>query len=35
MGIAGPGTAPAGIPSRWVPNDPMVSVAQSFPAVCG
>ena len=34
-GIAGPGTVPAGITSRWVPNESTVSVARSFPAVCG
>jgi hypothetical protein len=34
-GSAGPGTAPVGTTSRWVPNEPTVSVAQSSPAVCG
>ena len=32
---AGPGTAPAGTTSRWVPNESTVSVARSSPAVCG
>ena len=30
-----PGTAPAGITSRWLPNQAMESVARCYPVACG